>query len=222
VLAAAAGLVALQAGQRDGTPAGRCRAGLFDCSLPAWPAGAWNDLRQWPVLLGGLVMLPLMAELPLLVVWCRAQAVPPSLTILLHLAAMFGPALVLREPIARWPAPVLAAVVAACLGAGAPAMVWAPAPWNLLGVAVLQGAAWGLAWVGQLWAPARRGRQGASPWRAALGYAVLTIAFGAVVERFGAAGVTATHGLLGAVAVAAWVLGAFGHHAPPTPAPTET
>src|SRR4029453_15339701 len=80
----------------------RCRAGLFDCSLPAWPAGAWRDPLQWPVLLASLAMLPMMAALPLMAAWCRALSIAPQAMVLLHLAAMFGPALLLRQSIARW------------------------------------------------------------------------------------------------------------------------
>jgi len=71
---------------------------------------------------------------------------------------------------------------------------------------VTHGAAWGLAWGGQLWAPARRGRQGASPLRAAAGYAVLTLAFGLVVGQTGARGVATVHVALGLAAALAWLL----------------
>src|SRR5262249_36090146 len=148
-------------------------------------------------LLAGLAMLPMMAALPLMTAWCRAQGVAPQATVVLHLAAMFSPALLLRTSIARWSIRKLSAVCAACLAAGAIVVMWAPAPVNLLGLALAHGAAWGLAWAGQLWAPDRRSRQGASPLRAATGYAALTIAFGLVVEHFGAAGVTVTHAALG-------------------------
>ena len=93
-----------------------CRAGLFDCSLPAWPAGAWRDTLQWPTLLAGLAMLPMMAALPLMAAWCRAQAVAPQAMVLLHLAAMFGPALLLRRSIARWSPRTLSVVCAAAAG----------------------------------------------------------------------------------------------------------
>ena len=84
------------AGSTQGPRAPGCRAGLFDCSLPAWPTGAWRDLRQWPTLLAGLAMLPMMAALPLMAAWCSAQAVAPQAMVLLHLAAMFGPPLLLQ------------------------------------------------------------------------------------------------------------------------------
>jgi hypothetical protein len=182
-----------------------CRAGLFDCSLPAWPVGAWRDILQWPTLLAGLAMLPMMAALPLMAAWCRSDSVAPQVMVLLHLAAMFGPALVLRRSIARWSLQTLAVVCAALLASGGALAIWAVAPLNLLGIAVTHGAAWGLAWGGQLWAPARRGQQGASPLRAASGYALLTLAFGLVVENFGARGVAAVHAALGLVAALAWL-----------------
>lgn len=208
----------------DGRPAvPGCRAGLFDCSLPAWPSGAWRDIRQWPTLLAGLAMLPMMAALPLMAAWCRVQAVPAQAMVLLHLAAMFGPALLLRHSVARWPSATLSSVCAALLASGAALAAWAAGPWDLVGLAAAHGAAWGLAWSGQLWAPARRGTQGTSPLRAAAGYALLTLAFGLVVERAGASGVAGVHITLGAAAVAAWLLVSLMRvrpPEPPNPAPT--
>jgi hypothetical protein len=76
----------------------------------------------------------------------------------------------------------------------------------MLGLTATHGAAWGLAWAGQLWAPARRGRQGASPLLAGVGYAALTLAFGVIVEHAGARGVAAVHEALGLAAVLAWLV----------------
>lgn len=207
VVIAGALLIALQpAGRAQSAAQRRCRAGLFDCSLPAWPAGAWRDPMQWPTLLAGLAMLPMMAALPLMVAWCRTDAIAPQAVVALHLAAMFGPALILRRHLVGWSTRRLSAVCAACLAAGAVFVLWAPTPWNLVGLGFAHGAAWGLAWAGQLWAPDRRSRAGASPWRAALGYAALTLVFGFVVARFGAQGVAAIHALLGLAAGATWLL----------------
>jgi len=206
VAAVALLLIALQRGAQLRPRAPGCRAGLFDCSLPAWPLGAWRDAAQWPTLLAGLAMLPMMAALPWMAAWCRAHAVPPQAMVLLHLAAMFVPVLLLRRTIAAWSPRRLSAVCAALLALGAAVVAWAAPPYDLLGLALAHGAAWGLAWGGQLWAPARRGEQGASPLRAAAGYAVLTLLFGFVVARFGAPGVAAVHGALGIGAAAAWLL----------------
>lgn len=203
--AAAVMLVLLQRRVDDSPRAAGCRAGLFDCSLPAWPPGAWRDTLQWPTLLAGLAMLPMMAALPLTAAWCRAQAVAPQAMVLLHLAAMFGPALALRHSIARWPARTLSILCTVLLASGAALVAWAAAPLDLLGLTVTHGAAWGLAWSGQLWAPARRGRQGASPLRAGAVYAVLTLAFGFIVEQAGARGVAAVHAALGIGAALAWL-----------------
>jgi hypothetical protein len=200
----AALLVALQHGTELRAQPPGCRAGLFDCSLPAWPVGAWRDAAQWPMLLAGLAMLPMMAALPWMAAWCRALSVPPQALVLLHLAAMFGPVWLLRASIASWSVRRLSALCAALLALGAMAVLWAPPPLDLLGLALAHGAAWGIAWGGQLWAPARRGRQGTSPLRAAAGYALLTLAFGVVVDRFGAHGVAAVHAGLGLAAAAAW------------------
>jgi hypothetical protein len=199
-------LVALQRDVALRPRAPGCRAGLFDCSLPAWPVGAWRDAAHWPTLLAGLAMLPMMAALPWMAAWCRAQAVPPQAMVLLHLAAMFGPAWLFRRAIASWSPRRLAAVCALLLAGGAAIVAWGSAPYDLLGLALAHGAAWGLAWGGQLWAPARRGQQGTSPLRAAAGYAVLTLLFGVVVDQFGPHGVAAIHAALGIVAAGAWLI----------------
>lgn len=206
VAAAALALVLLQRGVDAPARAPGCRAGLFDCSLPAWPAGAWRDPRQWPTLLAGLTMLPMMAALPLMVAWCRAEVIAPRAIVPMHLAAMFGPALVLRRSIERWSPLTLSAACAALLASGAASVAWAPAPLDWLGLAVAHGAAWSLAWSGALWAPQRRARQDASPARAAIGYALLTIAFGIVADRLGAFGVAAVHVALASAGVGAFVI----------------
>jgi len=206
--AAALLLAFLQSGIEDRPRSPGCRAGLFDCSLPAWPAGAWRDPVQWPVLLASLAMLPMMAALPLMAAWCRGQSVAPHATVLLHLVAMFGPALLLRQSIARWSLRTLSMVCAILLVSGAAFVAWASTPFDLLGLVIAHGAAWGLAWSGQLWAPARRGQRNASPLTAAAGYAVLTLAFGLVVEQAGARGVAAAHIVLGLAAMAALLFSA--------------
>ncbi len=203
VAVAAALLALLQRPGRPGPANAGCRAGLFDCSLPAWPQGAWRDRQQWPILLAGLAMLPMMAALPLMAVWCRAQQVPPQAMVLLHIAAMFGPAWLLQGVLASWSAQRLAGVCTALLVLGAASVCWAPAPWQWLGLAAAHGAAWGLAWAGQLWAPARRGQQGTSPLRAAAGYAALTLLFGLLVQYAGASGVVGVHVALGLAALLA-------------------
>jgi hypothetical protein len=215
VAIAALALALLQRGTGAGDAKRRCRAGLFDCSLPAWPAGAWHEVQQWPTLLAGLAMLPMMASLPWMAAWCRAHAVAPQAMVALHLAAMFGPPLLLRQAMAGWSMRTLSTVCMACLAAGALAALAAPAPFDLMGLAIAHGAAWGLAWSGQLWSPQRRSREGTSPLRAALGYAALTLAFGFVVERLGSPGVTATHAALGGLAVGAWALGLLRRTVPP-------
>ena len=198
-------LVLLQRRIDDRLHAPGCRAGLFDCSLPAWPAGAWHDALQWPTLLAGLAMLPMMAALPLTAAWCRGQAIAPQAMVLIHLAAMFGPALLLRRSMARWSLRTMSIVCTVLLASGAALVLWAPAPLDWLGLTVTHGAAWGLAWGGQLWAPARRGRQGTSPLRAGVGYAALTLAFGLIVQQAGAVGVAAVHAALGLAAALGWL-----------------
>jgi hypothetical protein len=161
-------------------------------------------------------MLPMMAALPVMAVWwCRGTPVAPQAVVALHFAAMFVPALLLRAAVARWSPGRLAAVCTALLAAGAAAVLWAGAPLDMLGVTLAQGAAWSLAWAGQLWSPQRRGRKGASPVRAAIGYALLTLAVGVAVDRMGPAGFALAHAALGGVALLAWACGRLAHQTLP-------
>ena len=138
--------------------------------------------------------------------WCRIQGLAPQTMVLLHLAAMFGPALLLRQSIAHWSLRTLSIVCTILLASGAAWVTWAAAPFDLIGLAVTHGAAWGLAWAGQLWAPARRGQQGTSPLLAAAGYALVTLGFGLAVEHSGARGVAVVHVALGLGAITAWLV----------------
>ncbi|HUN93486.1 MAG TPA: hypothetical protein VMU33_15660 [Burkholderiaceae bacterium] len=199
-------LLVLQRGIVDSPRGAGCRAGLFDCSLPAWPPGAWGEPQQWPALFAGLGMLPMMAALPLMAEWCRARSVPPQALVVLHVASMFVPALLARRAIAVATPRALAVACTVLLVAGAACAVRWAAPFDLLAPAALQGAAWGMAWSGQLWSPTRRARQGASPLRAAIGYAACTLAYGAIVDRFGPAGIVGVHVALAVAASCAWVL----------------
>ena len=207
VVAAAIAPALLQIGDRHAIAASRCRAGLFDCSLPAWPVGAWHDPQQWPALLAGLAMLPMMAALPMVAAWCRAQSIAPQSMVALHFAAMFAPALLLRRSIARWSPRTLSLVCAALLASGAAAAIWASPPLDMLGVAFAHGAAWSLAWTGQLWSPDRRSSQGTSPLRAGIGYAALTMVVGLAVEQHGPSGLAIAHAALGTAAALAWGYG---------------
>ncbi|MEK9721049.1 MAG: hypothetical protein VW257_08395, partial [Quisquiliibacterium sp.] len=160
----------------------------------------------WPVLLAGLAMLPMMASLPLMAQWCRSSFLSPSALVLSHLAAMFGSALLFRPWLSECTGRSLSIACAGLLALGAGFALFAPVPWNLLGVAAAHGTAWGFAWSGQLWAPTRRAERNASALRAAAGYALLTLLFGLALELLGASAVTLVHGALGAAAAFAWLL----------------
>jgi hypothetical protein len=187
----------------------RCRAGLFDCSLPAaWPAGAWRQSRQWPLALASLVMLPMMCSLALMPQLCRSNALlPPAAMLALHLGAMLGPAAVIRGRA------VPVGVVSGLLAAGALALWALPAPWAWPALAVLHGSAWSLAWTGQLLArgpakapsgdDAHRGL--APPWRVAAFNAVWAVALGAALDAWGPSSLAGVHGLLGGLVLGAAV-----------------
>lgn len=203
LLFAALGLVVLQPAAGVHAARAGCRAGLFDCALPAWPAGGWREPARWPLLIAMLAMLPMMAGLPQMLSLCRTAGVSADALIGAHLAAMFLPALL-------WPARAAPAlrigVCAALLVAGGVALLPSAAPlWAMLA----HGAAWSLAWSAQLDEPALRATAHSAPWRAAMVQAGFALALGVAIGWAGPPALQAVHAglaLAAALAVATGLL----------------
>jgi hypothetical protein len=174
-----------------------CRAGLFDCSLPAWPAGAWQSLPQAPIRLASLVMLPMMCSLPWMIALCRSESMPARAVVGLHFAAMFLPGWCLRrEASASACGPLLVLG-----GLAAASTAWQPAAiWVLL---LAHGAAWSLAWSTQLRGASWRPAASASPLRTAWLHAGFALMLGAALAVFGLRGFVLWHGLVGTLALMA-------------------
>ncbi|MBX3603869.1 MAG: hypothetical protein KF788_01285 [Piscinibacter sp.] len=158
-----------------------CRAGLFDCSLPAWPAGIWRVPSRWPLGLASFVMLPMMCSLPQMLALCRSGSLNAPAVLGLHLGAMFVPALVWRA-VAGARSPALPCAVLLAAGGAAAALSDGAAWWWL---AMFHGAAWSLAWTAQLDQPALRASAHSSPLRAAAGHAFFALALGGAVASVG-------------------------------------
>jgi hypothetical protein len=201
-LAACLLLVVLLPRRIDG-PSG-CRAGLFDCSLPGWPASGWRVPERWPVLLASLVMLPMMCSLPLMLSLCRDASVSPQALLGMHFGAMFGPALLtLRRPAMSAAAPRVCAVL---LALGAMVLMFAPGAFAWGGLALAHGAAWSVAWATQLDDRSWRGTAQASPLTGAALNALFVLMHGLAVATAGLQALTAFHmalGVTGAVAALA-------------------
>lgn len=200
---AVAGVLALLRPAQTALPASGCRAGLFDCSLPAWPPGAWREPARWPLLLATLAMLPMMASLPLMLAVCRAEGWSPTAMLALHGLAMFAPALLQRRPI------VPAWLVSGLLALAVPALVL-PAPQALLVATLAQGAAWSLAWRAQLAAP-RAAQAPRRPLTAALTQGLWVLGVGAWLAEAGPAGLLPLQAALGAAAALATVAAAVSY-----------
>lgn len=204
VLAVIAGVLACLA-PAGGTRAARpgCRAGLFDCALPAWPREAWQEPSRWPLLIATLAMLPMMAALPQMLALCSAEGLSPPALLAAHLLAMFGPALLWQR---RWPARWRAPACALLLVLGGSMAWWQPAQaplWAML----MQGAAWSLAWSAQLGDAGARAAPRSAPWRGALGHALFALALGVAVAFAGPRALHAVQVLLAlaaALSVVAW------------------
>lgn len=182
-----------------GTRAARpgCRAGLFDCALPAWPREAWQEPSRWPLLLATLAMLPMMVALPQMLALCSAEGLSPAALLAVHLLAMFGPALLWPK---RAPLQWRASACALLLVLGGMIGWWQPqaALWAMLA----QGAAWSLAWSAQLGDAGARATPRSAPWRAALGHAAFALGLGLAVTL---SGPRALQGLQALLALAAAV-----------------
>lgn len=179
-----------------------CRAGLFDCSLPAWPAGAWQSPRHWPIWLSLVVMLPMMCSLPWMIALCRSESVPARAVVGLHFAAMLLPGLWLgrRAGAAAACGPLL--VLGAFAAAGA---AWSPggSPMWLWLLVAAHGSAWSLAWATQLGTTGWRPAANASPLRSALLHAGLALVLGGLLAWVGPNGFVLWHLAIGALAVVA-------------------
>lgn len=208
-VAAAVLLALLQPARALPPPHAGCRAGLFDCALPAWPRDGWREVSRWPLLIAALVMLPMMAGLPQAAALCGVAPggpLPGALLVALHLGAMFLPAWLL--PATRWNAIACALLLA--LGG---VLIGFGAPQAALAGMLAQAAAWSLAWRAQLADGALRAAPRSAPWRAALVQALLALALGAAVALAGPPALRAVHfglGVAGALAGALALLRGSG------------
>jgi hypothetical protein len=195
------------------TPAGGCRAGLFDCSLPTWSVAHWRQPRSWPVALASLVMLPTMCSLPLTLALCSSDRVPGQAVLGLHLAAMFLPALwAVGRPVTWLRHAPLACAMLLALGA-ALILRW-PGPVGWWSITLTHGVAWSLAWATQLHrhdVPAAHHH----PLRSAAFNAALVLALGVSLDATGLFAISAWHVALGLAAALAWLWCRL-----PGPAPT--
>ncbi|MFT3956953.1 MAG: hypothetical protein QM722_22000 [Piscinibacter sp.] len=199
LLLVALGLVVLQPAAGVHTARAGCRAGLFDCALPAWPAGGWREPARWPLLIAMLVMLPMMAGLSQMLALCRAGGASAQALLGAHLAAMFLPALL--WPAGRAPAWRRAACAGLLVLGGL--LLWMAGTPGVLWAMLAHGAAWSLAWSAQLDDPSLRASAHSAAWRAALLQALFALALGVALGWAGPPALQAVHGALAAAAALA-------------------
>lgn len=183
-----------------------CRAGLFDCSLPAWPVQGWREPAHTPLLVASLAMLPMMGALPQMLALCGDAGLGVA-GLAPHLLAMFVPALLWPR---QAPRAGLALLCAGLLVAGGLMLALrgsAALSWTMLAHAV----AWSLAWRAQLGDASLRAAPRQAAWRGALVQAAAALLLGVAVAQAGAQALLGVHLLLagaGALALAAWVVAA--------------
>ena len=104
-------------------------------TLPGSPA----DAMHWPAFGARWAMLPMMAAMAVASDWCAGIGVSAGQGIALHLAAMLGPALLLRglrSPL--W--------ITAFMAAGVVALPLLPGVRGWMAMSLLHAVAWGIAW----------------------------------------------------------------------------
>jgi hypothetical protein len=193
---------------RGAAPVPACRGGLFDCSLP-WPDPArWRRVADWPQQAAVLAMLPMMATLPAMAGWCRSDwGLSPASSTLWHLAAMLLPALLLRRWLARAGEQARRIAVTVAMVASGVALWGYPGLDGLMLVALLQAAAWSLAWAGPMLRPpgTKPADHRPSPLGSAaraLAPAGLVLALGSFTADLGPDALRAAQALLAALALA--------------------
>ena len=188
---------------RGAVASSKGRSALPDGSRPVWAPGASGPSPRWPVQAASLVMLPMMCSLPLMVGWCRGNGVSPELVLGLHLAAMFGPAVLLKlgQVTVTARAPAFCAVL---LVLGATAWVLTPGAAAGWWLALAHGGAWSVAWVASLEAsderPMRRPASGSRMLAAAMVDASVVLGLGSAVSVAGFDALAAAQVALAAVA----------------------
>jgi hypothetical protein len=203
--AAALGLASLL--PRGAAASGGCRAGLFDCALPAAELTRWSLPADWPLQAAMLAMLPMMAGLPVMAEACSALGWPATLATAAHLAAMLLPGALLLPWLRRARLSQRRQGVALLLGLGGLSMwVW-PGALGLMAAALAHGAAWSLAWAGSLAQPAGRSAEAAPHFRfgllaSAIGLATAAALLGLAIDRNGSAALVAVHEAIAFLGVA--------------------
>lgn len=229
IAAAAAGVAALVLAwlmPRGVAAVPACRAGLFDCSWPLPAPARWQRPADWPQQAAQLAMLPMMATLPAMAHWCRGDwGWSPSISALVHLAAMLLPALLLRRWLVRAGLPAARRVIAVLLLASGAVLWLRPGLGGLMAATLLQAGAWSLAWASPMLQPtgttpgAHRSPPGDAALQAASAAAAV-LALGAALAAHGPDALRAVQaGLaaLGLAGAAAGAIGAIGTSVPSNP-----
>ncbi len=179
---------------------------------------AWS-----PSTLARLGMLPMMAAMPVMAVWCSPLGAGAGAMWALHGAAMLLPAWLLVAAGRRLRPGAVETACALLLVAGALAWWWLPGLQAWLAASLLHAAAWSLAWAQPKPATGAAGIAQPLPaaglpqaaWWAAPA-AVLLLGWG--LAQHGPAAAQAVQGMVGAVAASVWLRGWLQRRAPGTPA----
>ena len=189
-------LPALSRPRADASGAQGCAATLVD-------SPGTRHANAWPVAAARWTMLPMMAAMVVAGDWCASGGVTAHAAMALHFAAMFVPALLATlagdalRPLRG------AAAIATLMIAGVVASLAWPGARGWMAMSLLHAAAWSLAWAHALHRDAVAKATTAAPGVVvAIVPALAALALGALLSRFGIAGLVAVHVGLGVVAAA--------------------
>ena len=188
-------------------------AGAQGCVATIVASSKASRADSWAVAAARWTMLPMMAAMVVAGDWCASGGVTAHAAMALHFGAMFVPAL-LATLLGGTSRPLRgSAAIATLMTVGVAASLAWPGARGWMAMSLLHAAAWSLAWAQAL----RREAGARAPARAtttphaavAALPALAVLALGALLSRFGIAGLVGVHIGLGAVSAAgaiAWAL----------------
>ena len=195
-------LPALSSPRAEDAGAQGCAATIVDSSEP-------RRANSWAVAAARWTMLPMMAAMVVDGDWCASGSVTAHAAMALHFAAMFVPALLATLIGGAWRPLRGSAAIATLMIAGLAASFAWPGARGWKAMSLLHAAAWSLAWAQALRREAVAQAATAPNVAIAALPAFAALALGALLSRFGIAGLVAVHVGLGVVSAAgaiAWTL----------------
>lgn len=172
--------------------------------MPAVSRIPWRQPMAWPAFCARCAMLPMMATLPLIALWCGGYGLQPWQSLALHLSAMVLPPLAIRR-LGRWVDEP--ACIAAAMALGVVLLFALPGLRGLMALSLCQSMAWGLASFGRGGPTAEQGAARRLHWALALSPALAALTLGLAIDVAGPEALVVVQVALSLVAGCGFLLG---------------